>query len=80
MGGVYHELALRSMLACDVNLTPSQAKPSKFSGILQSHEDGPLVFVSGAEAITPKYLILYVKTKPTTTEPTETDVLMSTHE
>jgi len=28
------------------------------------HEDGPLIFVSGAEAITPKYLILYSKRLP----------------
>jgi len=55
----------RVMLACEVNLLPSRVKSPKFSGIVQSHEDGPSVFVSGADAIAPKYLILYSKQPPT---------------
>jgi len=51
----------RVMLACEVNLLPPQVQPPKFSRIVQSHEEGPSVYVSGAEAIVPKYLILYSK-------------------
>lgn len=39
------------------------------------HEQGPLVFVSGAEAIVPTYLILY--SKPSITSPTESHGRMS---
>lgn len=39
-----------------------------------------MVFVSGAEAITPKYLICYTKTEPSATQPTETNGRMSTHD
>ncbi|KAF9643752.1 hypothetical protein BDM02DRAFT_3122987 [Thelephora ganbajun] len=58
----------RVMLACEVNLLPHRVQPPISSEVVQSHEDGPLVFVSGAEAIVPKYLILY--SKPSTTSPT----------
>jgi len=51
----------RVMLACEVNLLPSRVQPPKFSGIVQSHEEGSSVYLSGAEAIVPKYLILYSK-------------------
>jgi len=61
----------RVMLACEVSLPPSRVQPPKSSGIVQSREDGPSVFVSGAEAITPKYLILY--SKPLTTTPTRSN-------
>ena len=40
-------------------------------------EDGPLVYVSGAEAIVPKYLILY--SKPSTPSPTGSHGRMSVH-
>jgi len=52
------------MLACEVNLLPPRQKPPMFSGLCSSQEKGPLVYVSGADAITPKYLILYSKPKP----------------
>ena len=77
------------MLACEVTVLPRDLKPPKSSGIHQSvshrtrsftprshtlqHEKGPLVYVSGPEAITPKYLILYSKAKPSATQPTVTD-------
>ena len=40
-------------------------------------EDGPLVYVSGAEAIVPKYLILY--SKPSAPSPTGSHRRMSVH-
>ncbi|KAF9790509.1 hypothetical protein BJ322DRAFT_1169402 [Thelephora terrestris] len=54
------------MLACEVNLLPPRQKAPFFSGLCSSREEGPLVYVSGAEAITPKYLILYSKPKSST--------------
>jgi hypothetical protein len=53
----------RVMIGCEVNVLPPRQKPPMFSGLCQSREEGSTVFVSGPEAITPKYLILYSKSK-----------------
>jgi len=67
----------RAMLACEVNLPPPRAQLPKNSEIVKSGEEGPLVFVSGAEAIVPKYLILY--SKSSTPSPTGSHGRMSVH-
>jgi len=68
------------MLACEVTLLPPQVRPPRFSGILQSREDGPSVFVPVAEAIIPVHLILYSKGKPSPTQLMGTNRSTSTHE
>jgi len=55
----------RVMISCEVSLPPPRVELSKSSTVVKSYEEGSLVAVSGAEAIVPRYLILYSKLSTT---------------
>jgi len=51
----------RVMLACEVNVPAANSNASKSPMVVKSLEDEDRIFVSSAEAISPRFVILYSK-------------------